>query len=447
MRRAFLTFCVGDESYYLLGSKLTSEFLKRDFDVFVLTDNDKYFQPNVNILHHNKRFSYHDKVLGLQSLYERGYEKIVYMDSDIIINDVNGFFTYIDKFKFEPGITYTRGSIDGNLDSYLFGEGRKKLKENLSQFNLELDKIPSVYEDVLFFNTKTENVQKFFDFFNIISGIKHQFDEDTKWWRYGDQEGYSISIATKLSNCPLHCDGYNIINFLRATNRTYDGRMKTITSDVDFIFPYRFDSEDRRNNLKTCIEYYRNHFPDNKFIISEQGDVQTIAPNGFDYVFFQKPLPHNQSKCINDGIKKSTAKVIVVVDSDIILINHENIHSCVKNILMDKLDYCLPYMDCIDLPNFEYRKPWGTNCIGGIFLIDRQKFIEVGMNNERFEGWGREDDERHQRLLKSNFKFKREYGTIVHMYHPHQSNIDSSAEINLGLLNSNKNDNSNINQI
>jgi hypothetical protein len=114
---------------------------------------------------------------------------------------------------------------------------------------------------------------------------------------------------------------------------------------------------------------------------------------------------------------------------------------------MDKLDYCLPYIDCIDLPNFEYRKPWGTNCIGGIFLIDRQKFIEVGMNDERFEGWGREDDERHQRLLKSNFKFKREYGTIVHMHHPHQSNINGSAEINLGLLNSNKNDNSNINQI
>jgi predicted glycosyltransferase involved in capsule biosynthesis len=136
-----------------------------------------------------------------------------------------------------------------------------------------------------------------------------------------------------------------------------------------------------------------------------------------------------------------------VVDVDIILLNYMNIYDAVKEIFKQNIDYCLPYNECVDLPNFEYRRPWGKECIGGIFIIDRDKFIQSGMNDESFEGWGREDDARHEKLLKLGLKFERKYGYIIHMNHPMQSNLVETAENNMKILNQLRNDIGDINQI
>jgi hypothetical protein len=95
----------------------------------------------------------------------------------------------------------------------------------------------------------------------------------------------------------------------------------------------------------------------------------------------------------------------------------------------------IPYTECVDLPDFDFRRPWGRLCIGGIFIIDREKFISTGMNDESFEGWGREDDARHEKLIGSGVEFRRYNGNIVHLWHPPQKSKGSSAETNMGILN------------
>jgi sugar phosphate isomerase/epimerase len=69
------------------------------------------------------------------------------------------------------------------------------------------------------------------------------------------------------------------------------------------------------------------------------------------------------------------------------------------------------------------------------------------MNNEEFVGWGREDDERHHRLLRNDLKFKRYNGTIMHLEHPEQQELIQTGKSNLDLLKKITNDNSNFNEI
>ena len=69
------------------------------------------------------------------------------------------------------------------------------------------------------------------------------------------------------------------------------------------------------------------------------------------------------------------------------------------------------------------------------------------MNDESFEGWGREDDARHEKLINLGIRFKRKYGYIIHMEHPMQVNLVETAENNMNILNKLRNDNGNINQI
>ena len=447
MKTAFLTFSHGNDDYKKFGVLLSKKFKENNFDTFVLTDDPSKFSDFNTIPYNFDKFSYHHKMYGFEYLYNLGYDSVLYIDSDIILFNDN-FFNQLPNIQFKDGLTYTRNGEPKTLNEYITQERTNNFKLKIDELNLDYNKIPSIFEDVLFFkfNNKTKS---FFENYYRIMNFKHQSDNEVNWYRYGDQEGYTIAIACELSKTDYQINGdfYKIIDNLLAKNYTYDGHMKTILSQVDFIFPYRYDSEERRNNLNISLNYYKRYFTESNFIISEQGPTQTINNCDGDFIFLKKELPHNQSKSINAGVKLSNKKIICVVDVDIILLNYMNIYEAVKEIFKENIDYCLPYNECVDLPNFEYRRPWGKECIGGIFIIDRDKFIQSGMNDESFEGWGREDDARHEKLLKLGLKFERKYGYIIHMNHPMQSNLVETAENNMNILNQLRNDIGDINQI
>lgn len=217
---------------------------------------------------------------------------------------------------------------------------------------------------------------------------------------------------------------------------------------IQFIFPYRKDSVGREKNLDKVTKFYTEKFPNEKFLVVEVGDEKTY--NGTLPSIFQKQsLPHNQAKTINFGIENSTEDVLCIVDSDIILLEHENIRLAHDLILSKKYQYILPYEHCYDLPNFKRRngnhEMGGSDgkCIGGIWMVDKKTFQKLGMMSTKYVGWGSEDDYRHY-LLSSSVKWMRFMGTILHLYHPIQKNRNEFARINKQHL---KNDISNFNQI
>jgi glycosyltransferase involved in cell wall biosynthesis len=217
---------------------------------------------------------------------------------------------------------------------------------------------------------------------------------------------------------------------------------------IQFLFPYRKDSIERENNLNEVLQFYKSKFPNEKFLVVEVGDEKTY--NGdIPSIFQNQPLPHNQSKTINFGIENATEDILCIVDSDIILLDYENIRLGQSSILSKRYQYILPYEHFYDLPNFKRRvgnhQMGGSDgkCIGGIWMVDRKAFQKLGMMNTKYEGWGSEDDYRHY-LLSKSVKWMRFMGTVLHLYHPLQKDRNKFAKINKQHLD---NDISNFNKI
>ena len=203
-------------------------------------------------------------------------------------------------------------------------------------------------------------------------------------------------------------------------------------NDVTFLFPFGNDSKQRLKNLECVLNYYRKRWPTIPFVISEIGKTQTEInkPTNTKHIFTENTGLHSQSKAINCGIDVIKTKVLVCIDADIILTDYINLDVLIRDILIDDIDYGLPYNECLDFPHFRARIGYNKEVIGGIFVVNLNKFKDVGGQSEKYKGWGFEDNERHYRLLRNNFKFKRMDGTLFHLEHHDQNNKYQNFEIN-----------------
>lgn len=79
---------------------------------------------------------------------------------------------------------------------------------------------------------------------------------------------------------------------------------------------------------------------------------------------------------------------------------------------------------------------------GGIFICSLEAYKEIGLENEKFYGWGVEDGERFSRWKNSRFVLERVEGPMFHLTHPRAINsvIHSLAQtaIKKRLLNKTK---------
>ena len=64
-----------------------------------------------------------------------------------------------------------------------------------------------------------------------------------------------------------------------------------------------------------------------------------------------------------------------------------------------------------DYPNF------GKSSMGGALFLNRQVFIDSGMENEYFISWGAEDWERFRRFVKLGYRVGRVKGPLFHIDH------------------------------
>ncbi|MFD2036244.1 galactosyltransferase-related protein [Belliella marina] len=55
--------------------------------------------------------------------------------------------------------------------------------------------------------------------------------------------------------------------------------------------------------------------------------------------------------------------------------------------------------------------------VGGVFMADKKAYIESGMENEGFYGWGREDAERVNRWKILGYIHKHTQGALYHLTH------------------------------
>jgi len=216
---------------------------------------------------------------------------------------------------------------------------------------------------------------------------------------------------------------------------------KTNLTDFTFLMPLRVDSEKRKENADTSISFILRHF--DATIIVAEGDESKRYYNDFQTDKFLHCFIHDESvffhktKYINRLIELSSTRFIAVWDADVIAPPDQILES-VTVLRQGKAIISIPYDGRVYvcdnyLSDLFRRVPrtelllklvpalplmYGHCSTGGIFIANREKYLEAGGENESILGWGPEDFERVKRVEILNQKIHFSSGPLFHLWHP-----------------------------
>ncbi|WP_061810759.1 galactosyltransferase-related protein [Rossellomorea vietnamensis] len=184
------------------------------------------------------------------------------------------------------------------------------------------------------------------------------------------------------------------------------------------IIPFHSKDPYRKKALSIVMNYYKTFFPNNEIIVASDGNS-----------------PYSKSAAINKAVKKAKTELIAIIDADI-LCPKETILSGLK--LLELYPLILPYNKVIDLsqnlsqvlynkshfslnPSILHGKNRHSKKaipVGGINLIKKTCFLKIKGFDERFIGWGGEDDAFVAASDTICGTHKRLTGAIYHLWHP-----------------------------
>ncbi|MFE4521035.1 glycosyltransferase [Cytobacillus firmus] len=193
---------------------------------------------------------------------------------------------------------------------------------------------------------------------------------------------------------------------------------------ISVIIPFHPDLGPRDKAFNWIRKYYEIYFPSAEKIIA------------------RSKAPFNKSKAINEAAKNSKGSIIVIADADIV-INPRFLRKAIK--MLDSYPWIIPYNDVLDLTrvstnrllqtnpswpllaNLEFQKRKTKNVIpvGGLNIIKRECFESAGGFDERFQGWGGEDDAFAAAMNTFCGHYKRVDQSIYHLWHPRSKPSDN----------------------
>lgn len=211
------------------------------------------------------------------------------------------------------------------------------------------------------------------------------------------------------------------------------------------------DSNERINNLKLIINYFKSNF-EVKISILEVGEDAKVFPlirrMGIGYNFYTDGSKYlNISKYRNLLTLNCHTDIIGLWDTDM-LVPTNQVYDAVNKIISKKADIAYPYdgkfielnsslstiyeksksLDLIEKILHNRALPaYGNISVGGAVFIDKNKYIKAGMENEKFKGWGHDDIERYKRFEIMGYEIYRSKGYAYHLYHPRF--IDKNKQI------------------
>ena len=210
--------------------------------------------------------------------------------------------------------------------------------------------------------------------------------------------------------------------------------------DIVFILVSKFDSIDRLENTLIVSNFLSESF-DTNVLVWEIGEInngifQRLKSDNVQYDFHEDndPILH-RTKYINAMVESVNEPYVAVWDVDV-LAPKEQIRSAV-NLLRKGADFVYPYKDFFFDTSREIRKLffqtgdirillnhtdfmtelYAPKPVGGAFFANRKIYIESGMEETKFYGWGIEDGERIMRWRAQERIIERVDGPLFHLSH------------------------------
>jgi hypothetical protein len=216
-------------------------------------------------------------------------------------------------------------------------------------------------------------------------------------------------------------------------------------TDVTFMIPVRIESDDRRKCLTIVLDYLVKHFNTNILVLEEgpgslfpsmrKGDwdpyLKYIYRKSDDSAFYK-------TLNLNLMAKQTTTNIICALDSDCLFHIQQYVRA-VQKIRDGRLDFCYPFNQpmynitkdliptlesSLDLSSVHSKIKPKTILVppGGCFFMNKQKFIEGGMENQHMISYGPEDTERRDRFMILGYKVGDTEGPLFHIDHSRTTN-------------------------
>ncbi|MDH6359010.1 galactosyltransferase-related protein [Parabacteroides sp. PF5-9] len=226
--------------------------------------------------------------------------------------------------------------------------------------------------------------------------------------------------------------------------------MKIDLRDTTFIIPVRVDTVVRLENLIMNIEYLLQYF-DAHIVVLEaasynNGLIEMALGDRIVYRFIEDQDPvYYKTKYLNIMAREVHTDIVGIWDVDVI-VDYSQIIDAIQQLRQDQCDVAYPYdgdfLDTSDILRRHYmihrdldylRKNRSKmmslytvegviGAVGGGLFVKTAKYLESGMDNEAFYGWGLEDGERHYRWLCLDYRIYRTPGCMYHLTHPRDIN-------------------------
>lgn len=228
--------------------------------------------------------------------------------------------------------------------------------------------------------------------------------------------------------------------------------MKYDMDDLTVLMPVRIESIIRLENLLAVIRYLTDNFNVRIAVLeaSQHNNkiLQRLIPEEVRYTFVKDTDPvFYRTKYINSLTLSAYTPYIAVWDADVVF-PPQQINQSVELLRTGEYDVIFPYdgmfwdtskdirqmfIETGDIEMLTELKEmmsslYGPGMKGGAFIVNRGKYINAGMENLRFYGWGPEDWERYERWKNIGLRMKTIKGNLYHLSHPRDMNGTHNSE-------------------
>lgn len=228
--------------------------------------------------------------------------------------------------------------------------------------------------------------------------------------------------------------------------------MKQDLLDTTFLIPIRLDGIIRLENLILSIQYIQKHFATHIKVLEasdyNNGFIEKLIGKGVDYYFIEDRDPvFYRTKYLNKMTEWSDTTYLAIWDADII-ISKEQTMDAITQLREGRVDMIYPYdghffdtsepvrelflktknIKVLTSNSGKMSLPYGTQMVGGAFMVNRLAYVKAGKENERFYGWGPEDGERFHRWKNLGLRVKHSFGNLYHLSHPRGANSSFRSE-------------------
>ncbi|MFO7825701.1 MAG: galactosyltransferase-related protein [Cyclobacterium sp.] len=229
---------------------------------------------------------------------------------------------------------------------------------------------------------------------------------------------------------------------------------KSDLRDVTFIIPLRIDTVDRLENTLVILDFLLGSFHTRIKILEacrrNTGILQQLLPGEVDYRFVEdRDDVFHRTKYINTLTTTCETTYLSLWDTDVIIPSSQ-IEATMKRLREGKADFVTPFQDrfldtsyilrdlyiqsgdigLLEKQQGKMNALYTPNPVGGVFFAHRQAYVDTGMENERFYGWGREDGDRANRWKILGYRHQHVPGPLFHLSHERglNSSFHSSSQ-------------------